>query len=272
MATTQTEAVVNYLVPGVEKPVYVASEAGADAALNISARFEPRRVAVADARELDPPPGLDREGFALVPHETAIADFYDLAGVRAAYERELVALVCDAAGAADATVFDHTLRGSSSEVRGARQTREPASVIHNDYTDASALRRLRDILSPEEAKRREQGRWAIINVWRSIAGPVQRSPLALCDARSLEGEELVASERRARERVGELELVTYRPGHRWFYFPRMHRGEVLLIKTFDSARDGPARCAVHTAFDDPATPADAPPRESIESRLLVFFR
>jgi hypothetical protein len=47
--------------------------------------------------------------------------------------------------------------------------------------------------------------------------------------------------------------------------------EVLLIKTYDSARDGRARRSVHTAFDNPLAPADAPPRESIEVRTFAFF-
>jgi hypothetical protein len=43
-----------------------------------------------------------------------------------------------------------------------------------------------------------------------------------------------------------------------------------LIKCYDSdtAR---ARFTAHTAFEDPATPTDAPPRESIEIRTLAFF-
>ncbi len=83
--------------------------------------------------------------------------------------------------------------------------------------------------------------------------------------------ELVASERRAAERVGELQLVRFSPAHRWYYFSAMQRDEVLLLKTFDSATDGVARRVVHSAFDNPLAPADAPARESIESRLLVFY-
>ena len=44
-----------------------------------------------------------------------------------------------------------------------------------------------------------------------------------------------------------------------------------MFKTYDSATDGRARFTAHAAFDDPATPADAPPRESIEARALAFF-
>jgi hypothetical protein len=48
--------------------------------------------------------------------------------------------------------------------------------------------------------------------------------------------------------------------------------EALLLKCYDSETDGRARFAPHTAFVDPTTPEDTPPRESIELRTLVFHR
>jgi hypothetical protein len=66
-------------------------------------------------------------------------------------------------------------------------------------------------------------------------------------------------------------MMTFNPAHRWFYFPRMLAGETLLIKGFDSMTDGRARFTAHAAFIDPTTPPDAPPRESIEARALLFF-
>ena len=65
--------------------------------------------------------------------------------------------------------------------------------------------------------------------------------------------------------------LRHNPAHRWFYAPAMRRDEALLIKCFDSARNGIARFAPHTAFEDPITPAQAAPRESIEVRTLAFF-
>ena len=42
--------------------------------------------------------------------------------------------------------------------------------------------------------------------------------------------------------------------------------------SYDSIEDGSvAVLTPHTAFEDPATPAGAPPRESIELRALVFY-
>jgi hypothetical protein len=271
MKITDVTANLRYLVPGESRPVYIASRGGADAALKIGADFEDHTVVIHDARQLEQPADLDRQGFTLRRQDTQVEDFYALEASRDIYEAEIMALVLSVTGAAQALVFDHTLRSDSPDIRGAQTTREPAAVIHNDYSDASAAQRLRDLLPAAEAQQRLGRRFAIVNVWRSIAGPVLNSPLACCDAATLASGDLVASERRAQERIGELELVCWNPAHRWYYYPAMQRNEVLLIKTFDAATDGRARRSIHSAFDNPQAPPDAPARESIESRLLVFF-
>ena len=71
-------------------------------------------------------------------------------------------------------------------------------------------------------------------------------------------------------RVGETYNVRYNPDHRWYYVPQLRTDEALLIKCFDSKTDGRARFVAHTAFADPTTPPNTPPRESIELRTLVF--
>ena len=271
MPDSDVSAILRYLIFTGERPIYIASVGGADAAMNIGAQFEEREVIIHDARSLNPPASLDREGFTLREHNTAVTDFYKLADYQSLYEDEITELVLATSGGTGAFVFDHTLRSDSPAVRGLHTTREPASVIHNDYTDASARKRLLDLLPEVEARQRLQHRFAIVNVWRSINGTVWKSPLACCDATSLAADDLVSSERRAQDRIGELELVSWNPAHRWFYYPRMTDSEVLLIKTFDSAQDGRATRSIHSAFDNPLAPADAPPRESIESRMLVFF-
>ena len=60
MMNTAVTASIRYLVPGEEKPVYVASRGGADARLTIGAEFEDREVTIHNARLLDPPASLDR--------------------------------------------------------------------------------------------------------------------------------------------------------------------------------------------------------------------
>ena len=270
MSTTiQTE--LGYLIPSKEKPIYVASQGGAEAQLNIAAKIAPHVVSISDARENVPAPTLDKEGFILVDHVTSVTDFYDDAQVRDVYEREAAALVQEITGASHVVVFDNTRRSDAMAIRGARNTREPSAVVHNDYTDASARQRVRDVLPGDEAKDRLQRRFVIVNVWRSIAGPVLTTPLALCDSTSVRDTDLVATERRAKDRVGELQLVTHNPDHRWFWFSAMTGAEAVLIKTFDSDLEGRARRSIHTAFANPDAPADAEPRESMETRTLAFF-
>ena len=73
------------------------------------------------------------------------------------------------------------------------------------------------------------------------------------------------------DRTGETLSITYNPNQRYYYFPKMQADEVVLIRCFDSAPEGPRRFSAHTGFDDPNTPTNAPPRESLEVRTLVFF-
>lgn len=186
--------------------------------------------------------------------------------MRALYYPEIERLVKRATAAQEVLIFDHTIRG---ERPGA--AREPVRRVHNDYTERSGPRRLRDLLAPEAAARRLAARFAQINVWRPIIGPVQSAPLAVADARTIRPRDLIAVDLVYPERTGEIYEVTYSPDQRWYYVPRMRRDEVLLIKGYDSAMDGRARFTPHTAFDHPCTPAGAPPRESIEVRVLAFF-
>jgi len=72
-------------------------------------------------------------------------------------------------------------------------------------------------------------------------------------------------------RKGELYRAMHSNLHRWVYFPNMTAGECIVFKVFDSAVDGRARLCLHSAFVDPTSPADAPARESIEFRTVVFF-
>ena len=96
-------------------------------------------------------------------------------------------------------------------------------------------------------------------------------PLAICDAQSIDEKDFVLTDLVYTDRVGEVMHLSHNPGHRWFYFPDMDRSEALIFKTYDSQTDGRARFSAHTAFANPNAPADAAPRQSIESRTLAFF-
>ena len=91
------------------------------------------------------------------------------------------------------------------------------------------------------------------------------------DARSLEASDIVDTERRAPNHVGEIQLALHSSGQRWYYYPRMRPDEVLLFRTFDSIDGGTRPCSIHTAIHLADAPADAPPRESVETRAFVFY-
>jgi len=197
-------------------------------------------------------------------------DFYDAEELRDVYYPEMERLIAAQSGAVRVHVFDHTLRTSDEAAREARQLREPVLAVHNDYTEWSGPQRVRDIF-PDEAEVLITKRFAIIQVWRAINKPVERDPLAIADARSLEESDFIPAERRFPNRVGEIYQFRHNPAHRWYHFPRMHRDEALVFKVYDSTKDGRARWGAHSAFADPATPAGAPTRESIEIRAFAFF-
>ena len=178
-------------------------------------------------------------------------------------------------GAAEVRVFDHTLRrrvaGENDRSTRPGAPRQPANRVHVDQTAASGVARLR-LEYPDEADALLRRRVAIVNLWRPIRSPVLDAPLAVCDARSVAPQDLVASDLVFRDRRGETYNLVYNPGQRWFYAPEMRADEVLLLKCYDSRDDGAvARFAPHTAFIDPTAPRDAPPRESIELRTFVIF-
>ena len=266
------EAPLKYLADDENLAVYIASVGGGDVTEH-KGNYVLRPMPIHNGRIRPEGFSLDLEGFMLSSQTSAIEDFYDDDAIAAVYEAEVKVLVRGATGAQRVDIFDHTRRSSSLEVQKKRQIRESASIIHNDYTAGSGPSRLRDhfVDTPGEAEALLSRRFAIVNVWRSIRGTVQNAPLALCDASSVAPQDLISVERQAKDRIGEIQLATYNPAHRWYYFPEVQSDEALLFKTYDSDTDGRARFTIHTSFDDPTAARDAPSRESIETRCLVFF-
>ncbi|MGA2410460.1 MAG: CmcJ/NvfI family oxidoreductase [Candidatus Binataceae bacterium] len=261
-------APLNYLAPMDEKP-YSYTYKPADGTPATNRKIEAHTIAVHDGREAADQLSLDHEGFELHHDPSRVKDFYDDEEVRSVYYPECERLLKEATGASRVVVFDHIAR-NAARAKTDKNVKLPAKGAHKDYTDASGPQRVRDFF-PEEAGELLKHRFAIINVWRPIAGPVQESPFALCDAQSIDPADFVPSALIYPHRRGEILSIRYNPNHRWFYFPHMQPDEALLLKCYDSADDGRARMTAHTGFDDPTSARDAPPRESIETRAFVFF-
>ena len=235
-----------------------------------SGSSEQRTVQIRDGRALIGSLSLDRQGFVLVDHPTTVKDFFDLEELKRVYYPEAIELVKRVSGATRVELFDHTLRSGNEDERESKLLREPVLSAHNDYTEWSGPQRVRDLMG-QEAETLLKRRFAIIQVWRSIAHPILRNPLVIADARSIAMEDLHVSERRYPDRVGQTYRLSYNPAHQWFYFPAMRRDEALVFKVFDSKQDGRARFVPHTSIENPLAPDKALPRRSIEIRTLAFF-
>ncbi len=261
-------AILNYLAEMTERPRYYLYEPPPGTPAR-NTKGDRRRMSIEDARGLAVAPSLDVEGFALVRLETKVADLYDAAAVREVYFGEVERLVQQVTGAARVVAFDHNVRNETRAGRSENGAQNPVRFAHNDYTERSAPQRVGDLF-PAEADDLLQRRVAVVNVWKPIRGPVQDTPLAVCDARTIHPEDFVLTDLLYRDRTGEVQSMRYRPEHRWYYFSRMQAGEAMLLKCYDSDASR-ARFTAHSAFDDPSVSPAVPTRESIEVRTLAFF-
>lgn len=133
-------------------------------------------------------------------------------------------------------------------------------------------------LSTFVAIKRGKKRFAIINVWKPILGPVTDHPLAFADCRSIKQSDLVAKQRVYADFIGERYELKAGSHQKYWYWSGMTEEDVLLLQVFDSTPvkgfgDGSqpfAQCA-HGAFqlkEDGTEPCE---RRSIEVRCLVVF-
>jgi hypothetical protein len=272
LAVAELKSVVaplSFLVPMAEKPVAYNYTPPPGVPVR-TGKSEDHWVRIRDARPLIDQLSLDREGFVLLRQQSAVKNFYDEDEIKSVYYPECERVMKEATGAARVVAFDHIVRNAEMAALEGSCIKLPAKRVHNDYTAWSSPKRVRELMG-DEAEELLKHRFAIINLWRPISGPVLESPLTLCDAQSLAEEDLVASDLRYPDHTGETYAITYNPNQRYYYFPKMQPDEPVLIRCFDSALTGAAQFSAHTGFDDPETPPDAPPRESIEVRTLVFY-
>ena len=264
------QAVLNYLAEPEAKPVswmYKPPEGTPSRAW----RTVKHAVTIRNARPILDQLSLELQGFVITHQDSKVKNFYDDNEVRSVYYPEVQGLVKEATAAARVLVFDYNLRCGPMAKRGEPGVREPVKYAHNDYTLTSGPQRVRDLLPAGEAEELLKHRFAVINVWRPIRGPVEEMPLAVCDAQTIASADLVPTDLKYEDRTGEVYSLAFNPEHRWYFVPAMQADEVLLLKCYDSLGDGRARFTAHSAFEDPTTRPGATARESIEVRTLAFF-
>ncbi|MCW6533975.1 CmcJ/NvfI family oxidoreductase [Sphingomonas lycopersici] len=268
-AASTVEATLQFIERSAEKP-YIYAGPPPEGVEPTRGDYRPRPVRIENARPFADRLDLDIEGVALARRPTAVRDYWDEAQTLALGHPEAAALVKEVTGASRVVVFDHTLRRRSDGAadRTVGVPRQPATRVHVDQTVWSGPKRVGEIMGQDFHALGKRA--AIINVWRPIAYPARDWPLVIGDARSIDADDLIASDLIFPHRRGETYALAYDPRQRWLYVPDLAPDEALLIKCWDSDPDV-ARFAPHSAFEDPSTPPGTPPRQSIEFRTIAFF-
>jgi hypothetical protein len=213
---------------------------------------------------------LSRHGFEFLNHTSNVKNFYDAHDVEKNCYHEVEKLVKEKIHCNEVIVFDHTLRTSNKAILSEYGVREPVKAVHNDYTEKSASQRVRDLLTEHRAEKALKRRFAIVQLWRPIE-TIETEPLAICDGRTIPEKGFITVERRYPHRTAEVFHISYNPEHKWIYFPQMTPEEALIFKVFDTDAGAGVKYTAHSAFEDPNSPSNAKPRESIEIRALALF-
>ena len=232
----------------------------------------PSEVTIADARGLGCT--LDREGFTLVTHRSAVSDLTDLKAVAEVHRGEIEELLrqitgCDHVAMTPMGILRFSERLNENE---SHDNSHPARFVHVDIAreDAAGMR----------AKGAPEGKTVVrsaqYNVWRALSGAPQDVSLALCAFPSVAPEDLIDCEAIFDPLNGAPEwsfsnyLLAENPDHRWYYYADMTPDEAIVFKTSESDPER-AQFMPHGAFDNPLAGPDAPARISLEMRGTCYW-
>ena len=112
-----------------------------------------------------------------------------------------------------------------------------------------------------------------LNVWRPLCKEVLSSPLAFAIPKTVLKRDLIATEQRFPDRVGEIYHLAYNKNQKWLWVPNMKSDEALILKGWDSHTDKAVpKFAPHTSFDLKNQDIIKNPRYSIEARIFLILK
>ncbi len=215
---------------------------------------------------------FEDRGFTLLSRTTDI-DFASEEDVRSHWHPQARRLVAQLTGAEEVFPFLGILRGGEEDLGGG-----PALMAHVDF-NPDTLRHWVAQLAGERAEAFAGRRLININLWTPVR-PVENSPLAVCDASSIDTGDFMNVKFGKPETIetdtfrGGFDsggyVLGFNPAHRWFYYPKMQPDEVLAFRLCDTA-DPDLHMTAHTAIDDPTSLPGAPKRMSYELRTIAVM-
>ena len=265
-ALDSVEAELRFTTPQDDQPVVYLVDYE-----STTIKLEPRLIRISNGRVSQESFSIETNGFELIRYASELADVRDSDAVKRIFQPEAEKLLKRLTGASRVLMFHHLAR----DMREAPSTENlgAATNVHVDHDQATYEYNIRKCLPSGEADALLNRRWAAYNIWKPIA-PVEKLPLAVCDARTIFKENLIPTG--VGTRPGEPLLprtglgITYSPEQRWFYFPNMTSDEALVLKMWDTDR-ARAQWAAHSAFVDPTSKSDAKPRVSLDARFIAFY-
>ena len=233
---------------------------------------------------------LDTHGFTLEPQKTGLKtqEFFDTQTgiVERLYYTEMKRSIKKATGCDEVLILEHIVRDAGAA--DARGTKNPfasggngingyAGVVHTDFR----ADRAHDLARSQgggrkqmNSSQRDRQRFMIVNTWRNISDEhlIYNNTLALCDGKTVRDVLPCDVQHPNGKRSEQYRLsAASADEHRWFYFPYLHKDELLIFKQYDSDPNARVRYCFHTAFNDPTISTDAPARQSIEVRAVALF-
>ncbi len=176
---------------------------------------------------------------------------------------------CDYVRAFNFTLRSSKIIGVHTKAVGDNSARGPVNDVHTDFTPTApavvSITQLSDSLGLKSC------RFSLLNCWRNIdlKNPILHWPMAICDVNSIDHEHDLIP-RISPENGNHIYNLLPNKQHKWYTFPAQTAKEILLFKQYDTIDH--LRCYTpHTAFNDPRSPKNAPPRNSCEVRCICWF-
>jgi hypothetical protein len=255
----------------------------------VGAGTERVEVEIEDARRSGLPSWREC-GFELVGHRSAVADWTDDHEISRVHYPEVEELARRLTGCDAALVSDHVKRNGADERRQREQV--PVRLVHSDFAanyEAVARSVYREVRGRGAETLARNGlsstdveaapRIAVLQFWRNLGAAKMDLPVGFCDGRTVTPADAVPFRYTGYVAGGRSfdALALFAPkrpaAHHWYWYPEMQPDEVVVFRTYDTDLVQADRTwfTPHSAFRDPEVKEGAPPRFSIELRVLCLY-
>ncbi len=269
---TNVKAKITFIKKQVSKPYYDSS-AITGLVPKLYFKVEEKYVLISNARDLKNN-RFEKSGFEICNFHSSL-NINNINNNLKKYEQEINLFLKKRFNYVDSFIFDFTRRSNSrlgAENKDGR--RQPAERAHVDYTRKSGEKRAQDVMGVKYFKEIIKSNLRIVqlNLWRPLCKVVLSSPLAFVKPDTILKDDLVATDQRFPDRVGEIYHLAFNKNQKWLWVPEMKNFEVLLLKGWDSIykKDIPS-FPPHTSFNLKNQNIKDFPRDSIEARIFLIL-